>query len=100
MGSDLPTRDRLLENRSPLLRQGVNILGASGCPMLGCPMSHVRCICHITQRPDEPMVSGSLSHLTDSSDMGHWTSQHWTSECAKELIALSEEGTSTGVFHG
>ena len=44
-------------------------------------MSHVICICHMTKRPDDhQLVSGSVGRLTDTYDMGHWTSQHLTAE--------------------
>src|SRR5262245_21323075 len=46
--------------------------------MLGCPTSHVICICHMTQRPDDEMGSWSVGRLTNAYDMGRWTSQHLT----------------------
>jgi len=42
-------------------------------------MADVRCICQTTQQPNVHLVVGSVGTLTDTSDMGHWTSQHLTS---------------------
>src|SRR5262245_51082448 len=39
--------------------------------MLGCPMSHVICICQMAQRPDNQMISWSLVRLTNKCDIGH-----------------------------
>jgi hypothetical protein len=60
-----------------------------GCQMLGCPMSHVRCICQSTHCPKNQMNIWWLGRLTSTSYMGHWTPQHLTS--ALHLVCLAEQ---------
>jgi hypothetical protein len=46
------------------------------------------------KRPTDHLVIWSLGHLTNTYDMGHWTSQHLTAGSAKYVSALSREGTT------
>src|SRR5262245_11507626 len=54
---------------------GLKLIGSSGCQMLGCPMSDVRCSCYMTRY-----------------DMGHWTSQHLTTGSVRFGFYFGQEG--------
>jgi hypothetical protein len=54
----------------------------------------------MTQRPDDEMVGWSVDHLTDMSDMGHWTSQHLTAGLAKYVSRVGRGlGEGRGIWH-